>query len=312
MAATSPAASRVRTTVLADAPRNITSNFVLRAKRTLRAAEVAAIKLYKGNHLTYASSIAYYALLSFFPFVLLVFSLIGSAIADEGDRRAVLNFVLRYFPSQLDFVRTQLDGLRDVHISLSVVGMALMVWAALGVFGAITTAVNYAWDVETQPNYFQHKLVSFLMLLAAGLLMFIALMIVGAAKLIEASWFAAEVARNPWVAAVRSLGVQWAATLSVIGVAGLIFYFVPNTKVRFRDVWMGAVLTGLLWRLAFDLFSWYISEPLRFRVHGSIATVVVFLLWVYVSSVVFLYGVEFTAAYARLRAEPAPEPSPAT
>jgi membrane protein len=62
------------------------------------------------------------------------------------------------------------------------------------------------------------------------------------------------------------------------------------------------VLTGLLWRLAFGGFSWYIgrSGSLTF-IHGSIAAVVVFLLWIYVSSVILMYGVEFTAAYARLR-----------
>jgi membrane protein len=65
---------------------------------------------------------------------------------------------------------------------------------------------------------------------------------------------------------------------------------------------VGAVLTGVLWRLAFDGFSWYIGRSGRLTlIHGSIAAVVVFLLWIYVSSVILMYGVEFTAAYARLR-----------
>ena len=79
------------------------------------------------------------------------------------------------------------------------------------------------------------------------------------------------------------------------------FYFVPNAKVRFRDVWVGAVLTGLLWRVALAGFSLYVRDLSRFSVHGSIAAVVVFLLWVYISAVILLYGVEVTAAYARLR-----------
>jgi membrane protein len=84
-------------------------------------------------------------------------------------------------------------------------------------------------------------------------------------------------------------------------VVGLIFYFVPNAEVRFRDVWVGAILTGLLWRGALTLFSFYVRDLRRFSVHGSIAAVVVFLIWVYVSAVILLYGAEFTAAYARLR-----------
>ncbi len=87
-----------------------------------------------------------------------------------------------------------------------------------------------------------------------------------------------------------------------IFVVGLVYYFVPNTKVRFRDVWVGAVMTGLLWKGALETWSWYISDMTRFtRVNGSIAAVVVFLVWVYVQAVILLYGAEFTAAYARLR-----------
>ena len=92
---------------------------------------------------------------------------------------------------------------------------------------------------------------------------------------------------------------------------GLVYYFIPNAKTRFRDVWVGAVLTGVLWRLAFDGFSWYIGRSGRLTfIHGSIAAVVVFLLWIYVSSVILMYGVEFTAAYARLRRR-RPEEMPA-
>ena len=86
---------------------------------------------------------------------------------------------------------------------------------------------------------------------------------------------------------------------------------VPNAKVRFRDVWIGAFITGLLWKVALVGFSWYMSDMSRFtRVNGSIAAVVVFLVWVYLQAVILLYGVEFTAAYARLR-RGRPEEAPA-
>ncbi len=95
--------------------------------------------------------------------------------------------------------------------------------------------------------------------------------------------------------------MESATTLTFIFVVGLIFYFVPNAKVRFRDVWVGAVVTGLAWRGALAGFSWYVRDLSRFSVHGSIAAVVVFLFWVYVSAVILLYGVEVTAANARIR-----------
>ena len=65
---------------------------------------------YNSDNLTYAASIAYYALLSLFPFSLLALAILGSATADDGNRNAVLVFVLRYFPTQFDFITRQLDA----------------------------------------------------------------------------------------------------------------------------------------------------------------------------------------------------------
>ena len=104
-----------------------------------------------------------------------------------------------------------------------------------------------------------------------------------------------------WVETVSGASTDLAATLLLIVCVGMVFCFVPNVRVRFRDVWPGAVLTGLLWRLAFSLFSAYAADPAQWSVHGSVAAVVVFLLWIYVSAVLLLYGVEMTAAYVRLR-----------
>lgn len=257
--------------------------------------------VYNSDDLTFASSIAYYALLSLFPFFLLVFAILGDVSANDADRDKILTFVLRYFPRQFDFVTTQLDSLRQARIQLGLAGSILMVWAAMGVFGAITSAVNHAWGVDKQPNYFKHKLISFVMLVMSSLLLLIGLLLVSAIGVVQAGWFAGVVARTPGLLVLQGFALKWASTILFIIIVGLIFYFVPNAKVRFRDVWLGAVLTGLLWRAALAGFSEYVRDLSRFSVHGSIAAVVVFLVWVYVSAVILLYGVEVTAAYARLR-----------
>ena len=260
------------------------------------------VGFYNSDDLTFASSIAYYALLSFFPFLLIVMSILGNVAADEGDRAAVLNFVLRYFPRQFEFVTMQLDAMQRSGVALGIAGSILMIWAALGFFGAITSAVNHAWGVDKQPSYLKHKLVSFLMLVAASLLLLTALLLVSAMGVAQAHWFSAVLTRVRGLQALQSIVFEWATTLMLIGVVGLIFYFVPNAKVRFRDVWVGAVITGLLWRGAYEGFAWYVRDMSRFSsIHGSIGTVVAFLFWVYISAVILLYGVEFTAAYGRLR-----------
>ena len=127
-------------------------------------------------------------------------------------------------------------------------------------------------------------------------------MLVSASEMVGASWFAGILARFPGLSILRGFAVRNATTLLFIVVVGFVYYFVPNAKVRFRDVWIGAIVTGLVWKGALQLFSWYMHDMSRFtRVNGSVAAVVVFLAWVYVQAVILLYGVEFTAAYARLR-----------
>src|SRR5256714_3117687 len=79
---------------------------------------------YHSDNLTYAASIAYYALLSLFPFFLLALSLLGRSTADVNNRTEVLTFVLRYFPAQFDFITKQLDAVRNGSISIGVAGTA--------------------------------------------------------------------------------------------------------------------------------------------------------------------------------------------
>ena len=275
------------------------------------AAWRALVELVNSNDLTHAAAIAYYALLSLFPFLLLIISMLGSVTANDADRLAVLTFIFRYFPTQLDFVATQLDAFRQTRVQVGVAGSVALIWASLGVFGAITTAVNEAWGVEKQRSFLKHRMVSFLMLVVAGGFMIVALVLVGFIEVVQARWFGGMVARFQWMQAAQTLTFRYSATILLIFAVGLVFYFIPNAKTRFRDVSVGAVLTGILWRLAFDGFAWYIGTNSRMTmIHGSIAAVVVFLLWVYVSSVILIYGVEFTASYARLRRR-RPEEMPA-
>jgi membrane protein len=257
---------------------------------------------YRSDNLTYAASIAYYALLSMFPFSLLALAILGSVTADDADRTTVLRFVLQYFPERFDFIRAQLDALRAATVGFGMLGSLALIWGALGFFGALTTAVNHAWGVEQARSFWRHKLFSFSMLLVAGLVLLLALLLVSASGVVGASWFARVLLRFPGLVLLRSLTLSYATTALFILVVGLVYYFVPNAKVRFRDVWVGAVVTGLLWQGALEAFSWVMGDMTRLtRVNGSIAVVIVFLVWVYTQAVILLYGAEFTAAYARLR-----------
>jgi membrane protein len=267
-----------------------------------QAAWRALIGLVSRNDLTHAASIAYYSLLSLFPFLLLIISILGAVTADEADRAKVLGFVFRYFPTRIDFMTDQLDAFRADRVRIGVAGGIGLVWASLGFFGAVTSAVNEAWGVEKQRSFWKHRLASFLLLVAATTAMAVALLFVSFLQVAESSRIGQSLAGAQWFIGLQTFLFRYLALVFLMIGTGLVFYFVPKARTRFRDVWVGAILTGFLWRAALSGFSWYVRQNERMMlIHGSITTVVVFLLWIYISSVILMYGVEFTAAYARLR-----------
>src|SRR5260370_1064156 len=145
------------------------------------------------------------------------------------------------------------------------------------------------------------SLFPFLMLVVAGGTLLLAMLLVSASSVVGAEWFADVAGQFPGLLVLRSLTIRFASTALFIVVVALVYYFVPNAKVRFRDVWIGALVTGLLWKVTIEGFSWFMGDMSRFtRVNGSIAAVVVFLVWVYLQAAILLYGVEFTAADSRL------------
>lgn len=275
------------------------------ARLAARSAWVAFRRLGQSDDLTFASSIAYYALLSFFPLLLLLFAFLGRVTSDPADRAAVVDLLLRYFPRRVDFITTQLNEVQDASTGLGVAGTVVLFWTALGVFRAISSAVNHAWNVDRRRSFLKHQASAFLMLLTAGGLMLAALLLASVVEVMATSWFGQLLDDGPGLTQAADLALRYPATLLLIAVVALILYFVPNTAVQLGDVWLGAILTGVFWRLALDGFSWYLALGVV-SVHGSVAAIVVFLLWVYVSAVILIYGVEFSAAYARLRRDETP------
>jgi len=261
----------------------------------------ALVRLFRSDDFTYASSIAYYALVSLFPLLIFTVSVLGRVTDSAAERAAVTDLVLQFFPEQVDLVADQLDAMSGVGVGFGLVGMAVIVWVSLGVFRVTSMAVNHAWDLDEPPGMLRHQVVAFVMLLASGALLLVALAWVSVVELMRASWFSELLESVPVLDVTSLFSSRYPATIVLIVVVALVHHFVPAAKVRFRDVWLGAVLTGLLWHVALAGFSWYLAEWADLSIHGSIATVVTFLFWVYISAVIFLYGVEFSAAWARLR-----------
>ena len=277
----------------------------MRLGRSIRlggqAARLGLTEFYRSDNLTFASSIAYYSLLSMFPFLLLVLAILG--LVTVGDRDAtLLQLVARAVPGSPEFLFNQIHELSRLRLQVSVVGFILALWGSMGIFGAITSAINHAWAVENRPGFWKHKLIALTMMAVAAVLLVLTLLLMSSVEIAHSRWFSGVIAILPGLDRLRGAVLSNAPTPMFMVVIGLMYYYVPNAKVRLRDVWWGAVIAGLLWRVAYDLFSWYVRDLSRFTVLGQVAAVALFLVWIYLSAVIFLYGAEVSAAYSRLNA----------
>lgn len=269
-----------------------------------RATGRGVIEFYYSNNLTYASSIAYYSLLSFSPFMLMVVTIISRmAVGRAGNEKVLIDMVERALPRNFDFLSAQIVQLQRASVGLTIASAVVTIWASMGVFSALTAAVDHAWSTEQPRTYFRHQLTAFVMMATSFLVFALALLVVSAAQVSGTSGFASAQRWVPGLQQFAGLAAEYSLLPTVIVAMGLIFYYAPNTKTRLRDVWFGAALAGVLWRVALAGFSWYLRDVSRFSLHGSLGTVVAFLVWVYLSAVILLYGVEVTACYARARKE---------
>ena len=156
----------------------------------LRAAWRGVGELYRSEGLTHAASISFYALLSLFPFLLLLFSVIGALTADPQARDAVD----RLRPPLLSRSSStsspgQIDSFRTERVGIGVGGSLALAYASLGVFNAMSSAVNHAWGVERRRSFIRHRLFSFVMMLSAGAMFVAAIVLVSAVRVAEARWF---------------------------------------------------------------------------------------------------------------------------
>src|SRR5205823_14979740 len=126
---------------------------------------------------------------------------------------------------KFEFITRQLDSFRSGQFTIGIAGSVGLVWGALGVFGAISTAVNYAWGVEKQRSFWRHKRFSFLMMSVAGMMFVGALLLISASRVVSASWYAGVLATFPGLEVLRSPTIQNATTLLFILVVGMIYYF---------------------------------------------------------------------------------------
>ncbi|HEX6292215.1 MAG TPA: YihY/virulence factor BrkB family protein [Herpetosiphonaceae bacterium] len=254
------------------------------------------------------ASLSYYTLGSLIPLLLVVASLISIFLAetDAGQRyqQQMIDYVAstiqnEQFATQLTESLTGAQRNQSTGgIIGSIIGFLTLLFAASGVFGELDSAFNIIWDVpkDKQPSgiwgFITSKFFSFTLVLGVAFLLLVAQVITFTLK-----GFADALNFTPaWLFLLVNFVVQ----LGIISlVFSLLFKYLPDTEVEWRDVLTGGILTALLWIVGQYLLSFYFSFSSSFTSYGIIGGVLAFLVYVYYSSQILFFGGEFTQVYAR-------------
>ncbi len=270
---------------------------------TLLARAVLAFGRDDGS--TMSASIAYYALFSSFPLLLLLIAL-GSIVLDISQaQRLALELVERYVPAATALAQSNMEQILRARSVVSAAALVGLAWSASGVFGAIYRAVNRAWGQWSPGSFWRRRLYALAMMLSVGLI-FVATTVYSTAVSFVRGWRVPILGWQPFADAGVGRLVGWLSALvpALISVAilAVIYRTMPRARVSWRDVWPGALAAGLLWEAAKQLFTWYLGNFARYSlVYGSVGAVIAFVLWSYMSATILLLGAEFTAQYAQWR-----------
>jgi len=252
---------------------------------------------------TMAAAIAYYALFSFFPVVLLMITVSSFFFTSATAQKEVIAWAERYIPTSGDLIRANIGQILRARGAVSLLAILSLLWSGSGIFSALDRAVNRAWNVTELRPFWRQKLLAFGMIVGAGGLLLISIVsttffnVIRRLRLPLTGWQLF----GKWLMFPNLLSTLLPVTLTIL-IFLLLYRILPNTTVRWSDVWPGALLTSLGWELAKYLFTWYLANFASYNlVYGSVALLIAFLAWSYYTGLILILGAEFTAEFARTR-----------
>ncbi len=251
-----------------------------------------------------SAATAYYAIFSIGPLLVLIIGLAGIAFGHEDVKRRVTTELQSTVGKQsAQMVESMMSAQhKGGKLLATIVGAVGLVLGASGVFGQLQDSLNTIWGVTAKPGkglwpLIRDRFFSMAMVLGIGFLLLIS-MALSAAVNAFAQDLGAVLSIPTWVAPA----FQFAVSFIVITVLfALIFKVLPDVKVRWRDVWIGAIGTSLLFSLGKLLLRLYLKHQASASPYGAGSAFIIVLLYVYYSSVILYFGAEFTQVYARHR-----------
>jgi membrane protein len=248
------------------------------------------------------AALAYYAIFAIAPLLVIAVAIAGLVFGVQATENqlvgALQGLVGQEIATAIQATIRSASTPRS-GIVATVVGIATSFLGAAGVVAQLQSALNTIWQVEPQPGrgvlgVVKDYVVSFLMVLGLGFFLLVSLVVSTGMSALSHS----VTAVLPGGAVVWQ-GVDFLVSFALITVLfALTYKIVPHVRIAWKDVWIGAAMTSLLFTIGKLLIGWYLAHSSVTSAYGAAGSVVVILLWVYYSAQVFFFGAEFTRVYA--------------
>ena len=248
------------------------------------------------------AALAYYTVFSIVPLLIIVIGIAGLVFGEEAAQTYIMTQVQSLVgPQSAEALEEMLKTANKPSYGYTATGIALvtLLVGASGVFAQLQDALNDIWKVEPKSGrgivgLIKDRFLSFLAVLGTGFLLLVSLVV--SAILSAAGKFV-----SGWLPAPEAVlhAVNLVVSFAVITVLfAMMFKFLPDARIDWNDVWIGAALTSLLFTIGKFLISLYLGKADIGSAFGAAGSFVIVLVWVYYSSQLLLFGAEFTAVYA--------------
>lgn len=249
------------------------------------------------------AALAYYAVFSLAPMLILALAVAGLFFEPENIQAQLdTQFADLLGREGADGIAALVEGARKPAegTAATIIGTIALLFGATGVFVQLKDAMNTIWEVQIKKSlgiwgFVRTYILSFAMVLGVGFLL--VLLLIVSASLAAVSQFLED--RFSFPQPVLYV-VQFAGTVAVVALLfAMIFKFLPDVRIQWRDVWLGAIFTSLLFALGKFAIGMYLGRASFSSSYGAVGTVLVVLVWTYYSAQILFLGAEFTQVYAR-------------